>query len=646
MSAQAGILYADSRPVPQGTIDLLCRLNAERGPDGTRLHVSDGLAMLSFAFHFDDLSEHEQQPVRAADGTHLTWDGRLDNRDDFLVSLSGAGRADHTDAALMAEGLAAWGFRALERAIGDWSLAHVDPVRRELCLASDYAGNRPVYYCCRPTFVAWSTCLETLAPVCGVEGQVSDTFMALLLTQQSFRELTPYPDIVQVPAGTALLLTPGSSPRRHEIAPLIASELRHRRTHDYEDQYRHLLTEAVRVRLRTNTTVWTELSGGYDSSSVTCVAASLIEGGAVQAKKLQPVSHVYPQSPESDESVYIGHVEDACRVRSLRVPRTAVATLKPTPSPWLLQTAADGESSATDVAAAHGCRVLLTGELGDLISVGTRSEDALLDHLSHGRLTSFLADSLAHCRASQQRIWPTWFGVAKCLVSSPSDRMTVQTLAALWAERRRTPADDLTQTFGLSARLASLADADSGAVPASHACPRGRRSFVSGMTTVIASGVLAAYRTVPALCVSHPFAHRPLVDFILSSPPSVLWRPHHPRAYVCEALADVLPRQILMRGHKGYFQPALTRRLAPAAMDGIDSVDTWRLTQRGYVSPQIIRDILRAFLDGSQSTASLLYTLFAAEAIIGQIERASASNALRSAHASDPSTVSAVVQAR
>lgn len=625
MSAQAGILYADSRPVPHATIELLSRFNSERGPDGTSLHVSDGLAMLSFGLHFDNLSRQERQPVRSLDGTLLTWDGRLDNREDFLVTLNDTTRPDHTDAALISQGIAVWGLRALEKAIGDWSLAHIDPVRRELCLASDYAGNRPLYYCCRPGYVAWSTCFEALAPICGVAGQISDIFIARMLTLQSVGQHTPYPDIMQVRAGTALLLKPGVGPQLLEIAPLVSSELRYRRSTEYEDHYRELFTEAVRVRLRTHTTVWTELSGGYDSSSITCVAARLIGAGVTAAPRLQPVSHVYPQSPESDESPYIAHVEEACRLSSLRVPRTVATTLTLGASPWLIQTNSSGEPGATEIAARHGCRVLLSGELGDLVSVGARPEDALLDHFSHGRVGPFVADSLAHCRANHQQLIPLWIGAIKMGVS-PRRHHAFRQFAAQWAAIRHTPPGDITSAFGLSPRLvpAVLDDSSSPSPVVTH-LPRTRRAFADGVRAIIEANVLTAYREPPALCVSFPFAHRPLVRFILSAPPSVIWRPHHPRAFICSALADVLPPAIITRGHKGFFPPALTRRLVPAAMDGIETVDTWRLAQRGYIEPAVVRDILRGFLDGSQATSSAVHMLLGAESLVRRLEYACSS---------------------
>src|SRR5581483_2195975 len=152
MAAQAGIYYSDSRPVSRDTLSALSRLNVRLGPDRTGVYVADGIAMLSFAQHFDRLSTFEKQPVHSADGSVMTWDGRLDNRDDFIVRLQAGLNDDYSDARLMAHAIQKWHDLALAEAIGDWSLACWNGRQREVVLARDYAGNRPLYYCCRPDF--------------------------------------------------------------------------------------------------------------------------------------------------------------------------------------------------------------------------------------------------------------------------------------------------------------------------------------------------------------------------------------------------------------------------------------------------------------------------------------------------------------
>ena len=93
--------------------------------------------------------------------------------------------------------------------------------------------------------------------------------------------------------------------------------MRYRNPLDYEARLRELWCEAVGARLRVSGTVWSELSGGLDSSSVVCMADTLIKGGRVAAQSIQPISHATLRSPEGDERRFIAEVEAATHTKSV-----------------------------------------------------------------------------------------------------------------------------------------------------------------------------------------------------------------------------------------------------------------------------------------------------------------------------------------
>src|SRR5271166_127816 len=80
----------------------------------------------------------------------LSWDGRLDNRDDLLLRLSDSPRGDTSNAALALAAYERWGTSGFVRLIGDWSLVIRDRANRTIILASDFAGVRPLYYNLQP----------------------------------------------------------------------------------------------------------------------------------------------------------------------------------------------------------------------------------------------------------------------------------------------------------------------------------------------------------------------------------------------------------------------------------------------------------------------------------------------------------------
>src|SRR6266540_579071 len=146
MSALAGIRYFDDRPVADEVVAALTRFNRLRGPHGYGTFVRPGIAMVACGLHFDALSRVDKQPAITPSGLIATFDGRLDNRENFAMRYRRALGNRPSDSALVAHHLQNEGENGLVDLVGDVSLALWDRARRTLTLARDYMGNRPLYY--------------------------------------------------------------------------------------------------------------------------------------------------------------------------------------------------------------------------------------------------------------------------------------------------------------------------------------------------------------------------------------------------------------------------------------------------------------------------------------------------------------------
>ncbi len=624
MAAHAGVLYSDSRPVPSAILDLLARGNADLGPDTCGSFITDGLAILSFAEHFDRFSSEEQQPIHTPDGAVLTWDGRLDNREEFLIRLHAEVADDCTDARLVATAAHKWHDDTLAMAIGDWSLVRWDRRQRELMLARDYAGNRPLYYCSRPGLFVWSTALGPLAEVCGVAGRINDAYFARYLTLLPVETHTPYVGIFAVPPGASVRLRPDHDPVATSFTRFGGRTIRYRDRSLYQEQYRDLLTQAVKVRLRTHGPVWTELSGGYDSSAITCVANSLIRAKHVEAPQLQPVSYVSPDSPESDESRYIAAVEEHCGLRSIRMATAGGLRLDS------LSTAQPDSKhvasySFQTLAKAAGSHVLLSGEFGDAVTMPIDGPDLLSEHLRHFQLRSFFVDGLQYCRVRRTPFVGllTSLAATKLMSQSSQRRSFITSVAAA----RRVASDDLATVFGLrSDFLKRTPIPHSTSIRAVVAASAAGANLVRTFDDYVMRNVFSM-RSSSVLHSTYPYTHKPLLDFMLSVPLADLWSVEHPRAFVCAALSDVLPNAVLTRGHKGYAPPAVARSLIPTVESSLPEIDRWRLVECGYADPFLLKDIFHGLLNGSQTSIIVVSCLIDAEKLLRRLTSTGMSNA-------------------
>jgi hypothetical protein len=66
---------------------------------------------------------------------------------------------------------------------------------------------------------------------------------------------------------------------------------------------------------------------------------------------------------------------------------------------------------------------------------------------------------------------------------------------------------------------------------------------------------------------THPFAHRPLVEFLMTVPGDVICRAGEPRRLMRRALADLWPPKLRKRRSKGYFDAPWLEALRPLARD-------------------------------------------------------------------------------
>jgi len=139
------------------TTELLRRVNralAHRGPDDEGLEVFPfGNAWLGLAqrrLSILDLSHLGHQPMTTLEpnGPWLTFNGEIYNFQALREELRRTGVEFHStgDSEVLLRALQTWGPEALPKLQGMFALAYFDPAKRELLLARDPAGMKPLYF--------------------------------------------------------------------------------------------------------------------------------------------------------------------------------------------------------------------------------------------------------------------------------------------------------------------------------------------------------------------------------------------------------------------------------------------------------------------------------------------------------------------
>src|ERR1700730_15089776 len=319
MSVQAGVWHFDETPVLPPMLDSFSQLTAQYAPDGPTTYFEKFIGMLFCPFHTTLESRLEVQPYISPAGQVFTWDGRLDNRDELasLVDLVAYARVP-TDMAIVAASFERWGTNCFARLTGDWALAVWNPQARELILARDYIGVKPLFYYAQAKRLMWCSHLAPLA-LCGEQFALCEEYLAGYLAFHPDAHLTPYREIRSVPPGSFVRIRNGQTTACTYWTSKARHATRHQSDTEYEEHFRHLLEQAIRRRLRTDSPVLAELSGGLDSSSLVCVADHLIAKGEAPVPRLDTFSYYDSNEPGEDDLFHFSKVEQKRGRRGFQV---------------------------------------------------------------------------------------------------------------------------------------------------------------------------------------------------------------------------------------------------------------------------------------------------------------------------------------
>ena len=612
MSAQAGIFYFDGRPIEPTLPERLNAELAEFGPDGSGEYTGPGLVMVHRALHVTPEDCDERQPHVSERGNVMTWDGRLDNREDLLLQLWRDLRDDTTDVALAMTAYEKWGEDAFARLIGDWSLVLWDSQRQELKFASDYAANRGLFYVAIDQRLVWSSSLGVLVELTAHQLEVDPRFVVGYLTAALPPAVTPYKDVVAVLPAHSITWTHRGFKSARRLWDLSKGSLRHRDAKEYEIRLRLLLRESVRARLRATRPVWAELSGGLDSSAVVCMADQLVRCGNDNTPPLETVSYFTNQAPASGELRFIEAVEQQCGLRGHRISLDIDFGSIDEERQWITPLHPSGAALREyQVIQDCGGRVLLSGAAGDTIMGNIPGDpSAVLGPLLKGRVVASLAEARAWSRACQRPIW----GIA---------HESLTHLASHGIGLRMLLRQLLKNGGALSGKRVDAAAAEAFLLPTTltelwldEVRRRASRKRAVGQVakSTLSTSILGFVDTTelqaPTECsgmgYSLPFMHRPLVEFVLALPAGVLFAAGEPRALMRRAFGDILPSRITQRISKGYtVEPFRQRAVRTFATSNLNRTHDLHVVKRGFVDDRKLSRALMAIACGGNDFGNL-----------------------------------------
>lgn len=546
MSAFFGRCNFDDQPVNEARVRQIGLMLSAHGPDSEGSFYSRTVAIIHRALQTTPEAIQETQPHILSSGTVIAWDGRLDNRQELVSQLEQKVSNSSSDPSIVAAAFERWGVKAFAKVTGDWAIAVCDPHAHSVILARDQIGIRPLYYTMDAKHVSWSTLLDPLVLFSDKQLKLDEEYLAGWLAFFPAAHLTPYVGICSVPPSSFVCLRQGQCSTSKYWDFDSGKQIRHRDDSGYEEHFRAVLSQSVRRRLRSNSPVLAELSGGIDSSSIVCVADTLIARGGVDTPRLDTLSYYDDSEPNWDEQPYLTRVESR-RGRSgchIDVSQTDAPLdycedcFSATPGSEELRTESGRRFTACLMS--QGNRVLLSGTGGDEILGGVPIP------------TPELADLAARARVGRLVHQLVAWAIAK---RKPILNLAADTLRAFlpicWfgGDSYRRPASWLGAEF-----LDRYKDALSGYDRRLKVFGP-RPSFQENLSTLeMLRRQLgcATPASAPPYEKRFPYLDRDLLEFVYAIPRDQVLRPHQRRSLMRRALVGIVPDEILNRKRKAF----------------------------------------------------------------------------------------------
>lgn len=304
MSGIFGIYVLSGQSINPSHLEGMAEGSAHRGPDGTRLfshaHIGLGHTML----HTTPESLSELLPYTDPEsGIVITADARIDNRDELFNKLNIERHSTIPDSHLILETIKHWGVEGINNLLGDFAFALWNPSNKQLICARDYIGVKPLYFHSSSKQFLFSSEIKQIAEHPDIilqpnEGIIGEYLNASLCSQTE----TLYQGINRLGPGQFLIVSPHKMVINKFWVPHSIPPIRYKTSRQYSEHFFEIFQKATKSRLRGNTPVSAELSGGLDSSSVLGMACNLCDIQHIQKPTIY--SMVFPGHP-FDEISYI-----------------------------------------------------------------------------------------------------------------------------------------------------------------------------------------------------------------------------------------------------------------------------------------------------------------------------------------------------
>ncbi len=371
MCGIAGIYnyYSSKEPSTEQNVKKMLSMINHRGPDESGVYLDKNLGIGNVRLSIIDLSSG-QQPMSDYTGRYwIVYNGEIFNYLELRSKLENSGIRFKTssDTEVVLQMYAQYGSDCLSQFNGQFAFCIWDRNKKEMFLARDRVGIRPLFYWHQNESFAFCSEIKGLFALDQIERSLDKESISQIFTfWTTLTPKTPFKNIVELQPGHFMKINSGgiqiqkywnmNFPARKDIKSSNLS--------DTIEELDELLYDAVKIRLRADVPVGAYLSGGLDSS-VTTAYIKKVNANILNTFSIGFVDKTYDETAYQLEAAkFFGtnHTAFSCTSEELAenfaetIWHTEFPILRTSPTPMFLLSKKVQESNI---------KVVITGEGAD-----------------------------------------------------------------------------------------------------------------------------------------------------------------------------------------------------------------------------------------------------------------------------------------
>jgi asparagine synthase (glutamine-hydrolysing) len=269
--------FQKSNPVV-GELEKMNKVLAHRGPDAEGVFRENEIELGHRRLSIIDVSEGANQPMTSSDGNLvIVFNGELYNYLDLKSQLPDYNYKTSSDTEVVLAAYQKWGEHALRAFNGIFSFAIWDKSKRELFIARDRVGVKPLYYYLTNDVFVFSSSLKSILSTNRSTRKISKSSLVDYLRYQTVHapETIVEDVFVLMPGHTARVDEENGFQIKEYWSLTQASPKKFKSAEDVKLAVRNQVTKSVEMQLVADVPFGAFLSGGIDSSLLVAIMSQV-----------------------------------------------------------------------------------------------------------------------------------------------------------------------------------------------------------------------------------------------------------------------------------------------------------------------------------------------------------------------------------